>query len=471
MKKQVFIIYIFQVLFLSSYLFAADTSPIDIKKANQEIAEKILGTVSGCAERIWPGYDLKNLNVVLIDKNSEESLAISVKENKIFNINKSALPEVATQSLYAYFSINEQNWMSINTEEYVNKKTTQDMLILQTFKLAIHESFHETTQDSWIRAAKKRGTLVPIKWEPRYYRAMIYHNLVSAYKDKINSKLSLQRAKYWYEKWLTEYPEEAQATTDANEGTARYSDIMAAAVATLGCTAKEDDLNSFITLNLSKLMGKEAILNGYLFTLDGEGYHIGALASLILRRDQTHPDWQTLTAQGQTPLAILMKNIDQSFQEIDDVFKVIFLETQKETQLEVDKYLADTYLSLIQNNSYFISVPSAWFADSAGSIDYLGFYQDAALQLQFRVVYNSLKFISEDKNSTINSGENAVFLGYSASTPCEKNNGFRFIINHENISINTATQRITLDNKNFKGSFVGKLRGDKNGKTWICAGE
>lgn len=166
-----------------------------------------------------------------------------------------------------------------------------------------------------------------------------------------------------------------------------------------------------------------------------------------------------------------MENIDQSFQEIDEIFKVRFLEKQIEKQLEIDEYLADTYLSLKQKDSYFISVPNAWLGDGAGAIEYVDFYIDTALKFKFSVVSDSLKFISEDNESNINSSENAVYFGYSTPAPCEKYSEFRFVTNRENISIDTATQRISLDNKNFKGSFVGKLIVDKNGKPWICAGE
>ena len=45
-----------------------------------------------------------------------------------------------------------------------------------------------------------------------------------------NNQSSLSKAKFWFEKWKSEFPKEAQSTTDGYEGTARYVEMIASKI-------------------------------------------------------------------------------------------------------------------------------------------------------------------------------------------------------------------------------------------------
>lgn len=454
------------VVFFAAFSYAA-VSGVDVRKANVEIANKLLSTITTCGDKIWPGYDLKNMNVVLLDNSAEPLIAVSTKENKIFSIERIKIPN--NPSWYSFFKIDEQAWMSINTEQLHKdvETDTQAQVIDRAYGLAVHESFHHTTQKKWKRISGPRGTFVPIKWEPRLYRAMIFGNLMSAYANKESTLQDLQRAKYWYEKWSTEFPEEVQSTTDGYEGTARYSDRVALALARLGCEATEAQISSYL-IDLPATSGAGAF-SGNRFSLDSEGYGMGSLASLILRRDQAQPDWQNLISQGKTPLEILMKDINSLFQDVDEAFKLKLAETQRKEQAGVDQYLADTYRLLNDKESYFVSVPFSWW-DNTASVSFFEFYIDNTLNMSFSVLGEALNFLSPDKLSQLKSTEAAVYLDLlNQKNPCH-DASWIFVV-AKNQTATDSNNRLKLDAEHFKGEVTGELIKDSNGKNWFCAGK
>lgn len=464
MKKLILSLFV-----ISQYCFAAGEQ-FDYRKTNQEVAEKLLATVGGCGERIWPGYDLKNLNIVLVDKATDDLLAVSFKEKKIFNIKRSALPASKINSVYSFFSIENQSWMSVNSESYNFGNPNPpilDEMISETFKLAVHEAFHEAMQNEWISREGSRGTFVPIKWEPRYYRAMIYKNLVEVYTESKSSQVALQKAKYWFDKWAKDYPEEVLSTTDGYEGSAQYSEVIASFFSNLSCNINDNQLSQKISEAMpNDVIGQRSVLSGYAFQLDGEGYELGALAALILRRDSESMDWHQRIAKGETPLEILLQNAEPKFQEVDEKFKEIFLGTQMKNQAKIDNLLSETYSALKEKDKVFLSVPRLW--KSTGSTRYKGFFIDKALDVTFSIFAQDMTFVSPDKISKIDLKQQSAAL--SKTSPCDINSPFNFVMGTQDITVEDSN-KISIHGKNLTGSLMGKPVKDKNGNSWFCAGE
>lgn len=457
-------------ILLFSALVRAEKPTFDFPKAGELAANRIFNVVSSCGERIWPGYDLKKLNIVFVDSIAEKFPAISLKEARQFKIDAAHIPLYAKQGMYSFFTLADQKWMAINTEvssQYI-KNLTFEKIVSRIIKLTVHESFHHTVQTSWPKTSSSpRGTLVPVRWEPRFYRAMIFKNLELAYADRKNSGISLQRTKYWYNKWLREFENEAQGTTDGYEGSARYADVVADALTNLGCEASEELIHSSI-LAIQNVMGVTSFLNGTMFGFDTEGYAVGAMAALILRRDHDQTDWKALVSLRQTPLEILMRNVQERVEEIDEEFKQRFVNTQLEVQSEIDGYLGETYSNLDAEDSFLISLPYTWLGNDGASYSFVGFYVDLNRGLNFSVLDEALKFQSADKLSFLESAVNAAYLR-QIKTPC-KDSSWVFPIARKNIKKETGG-KYKIESHFFKGELAGKILKADDNRNWLCAGE
>jgi len=102
---------------------------------------------------------------------------------------------------------------------------------LDLLSLFYHESFHEYVQEGenkWIKPPKgdlsSRDQVFPIVHEPRIYRKLMILSLVDALNNESHKAESYSRAKYWLNKFNTEFASEVASVkeTDIHEGTAEY---------------------------------------------------------------------------------------------------------------------------------------------------------------------------------------------------------------------------------------------------------
>ena len=100
-------------------------------------------------------------------------------------------------------------------------------------ELFYHESFHHYVQDGknrWIEpekdpdAGSSRGQVFPVVYNSRIYRKLMILSLVNALNDDSQKAASYSRAKYWLNKFNTEFANEVKRVkyTDIHEGTAEY---------------------------------------------------------------------------------------------------------------------------------------------------------------------------------------------------------------------------------------------------------
>lgn len=99
--------------------------------------------------------------------------------------------------------------------------------------LFYHESFHQYVQEGknrWIEPEKdpdaesSRGQVFPVVYNSRIYRKLMILSLVNALNDDSQKAASYSRAKYWLNKFNTEFANEVKRVkyTDIHEGTAEY---------------------------------------------------------------------------------------------------------------------------------------------------------------------------------------------------------------------------------------------------------
>lgn len=393
---------------------------VDIEKINQKIMETAVGTMSTCGEKIWSKFTLKEINLILVDESKEEQVSYSFKDNKKIAFNKKNLPSAALQFLYNFFDFENQRWMAINPIKFAEfGKNDFDFLVSESVKLIFHEGFHHTVQKDWVSKTQgSRGTTVPIAWEPRFYRAMIFQNLKTVYQVNFFNHTALRKARYWYDLWVKNYPLEISMTTDGYEGTAAYAETMGYAYSQYGCGYYKPELKpevkKYILDNIDD--GKLIFLNGSMFGLDVEGYAIGKIAGHILDQHNVIPNWKERLAQGETPLEQLMSLVTPKFHVIDDSKKDPFIHTQEVEQLKVDSYLSETYKNLNNNTSLYVSVPSAWAPSTFSPFD---FYYDPSLKIQFTPMATEFISKNEESKSSLTSHPRAVYIEVEYN-PCKQ---------------------------------------------------
>lgn len=462
------------LFFIFSFQIKAQTNStaeLDIRSINNQLAQKILTTLTNCGPKIWPGYDLKSTNIVFLDSSDSSMTAVSFAENKIFSIPRSNLP--SHESWFGYFKIENQNWMFINTELLQQKShfVNEEQLFEKAFKLAIHESFHNTTQKRWNRLSRgSRGTFLPIKYQPRLYRNLLFQSLVEAAENPNDVNPYLAQAKYWFDKWISEAPEEKKSTTDGYEGTARYADLMGYGFSVLGCTdSSSQDVFSSALGFLKGPKGHGAV-NGDYFEFDLEGYPIGAIASLLLDRLQLNNNWQAQVADGATPLELLMQNVTEATpSEIPADLIEKFNATQTQEQQTVDDYLNPTYRAL-ELPHYFVSIPMSW-SNLDNAVTFNGFFIDVAHQYNLSVLAEPLNFNSSTNDKEfLNASDKAVSFEF-AYTPnvCTQESYWTFVVSHDDVSLNGNLAK--LSGATLNGTATSTLKTDENGNSWLCVGE
>ncbi|WP_095195674.1 hypothetical protein [Pseudomonas sp. Irchel 3A7] len=188
-------------------------------------------------------------------------------------------------------------YMGIGTalpEVEMQKLITQPAAVPELFLLATHEAFHFYGQQNWPMNDGSRAERFPIQIPPRQYRKHLIEALHAAVRGGVEE---LGKARYWYDRWRTEYAREAVEIHDNDiiEGSAKYVEVLAEMVAT-GAVDQSQAWNTAVMARSPNAADTPA---------DGESYLIGALAGYLLDRQGTQW-WQRVT-QGDTPLQLLLE--------------------------------------------------------------------------------------------------------------------------------------------------------------------
>lgn len=150
------------------------------------------------------------------------------------------------------------------------------------YRVATHELVHFYYQeDIALTEDNDRSQVVPIDKTPRLYRQMLYRNLIDAFDHPDQAEQKLGHAKYWLEKWKSEFGEEANAirTTDIAEATARYTENF-------GTFVGKAEGDAAVREHAGKNIDRTSLF----VSADAESYEIGYVAALLL--DKTQPGWK-----------------------------------------------------------------------------------------------------------------------------------------------------------------------------------
>ena len=461
----------FITLLVSIGVFASTT--VDFKLANQKAAESIFDIYSNCPDRIWNGYNLKDLDILFVDEEQEELFEVSLAENRVSIRNKSEFNKSFLSSSFSFFKQDGKSFMSINVRSFLAgvdfSKQNTEKVFERAFRLALHEAFHGTLQTKWIKKKRgPRGTFVPIQAEPRLYRSMIYKRLLEAIAN--DSQESLGKAKYWYNKWKIEFPHEVLSSMDRTEGSARFVDDRAWALwAAGGCSATEASIqkkHAEIIANKN-----DPSLDGRYFSLDSEAYTLGSAALAAVGIEKNQKIYEEV-AQGESPLSAAFARISVVTDEADKATYLKFIETQKEQARTADEMLSKTYETLNSQEMLIISVPQEWFrfGDIESSIGYEGFFLDFQKSVQFSVYSEQIESGSPDRSSVLPASAGAVGVQFNnADIPCDSPFEF-YVVKRSDLKIISGNQ-YEISNANLKGSFSASEKNAATGQTFLCLGQ
>ncbi|MEV3993091.1 hypothetical protein AB0J57_29710 [Streptomyces sp. NPDC049837] len=305
--------------------------------------------------RIWPGMDFTDHNVLItdgrktyaVDKDGRRAVSPEeLKRNKVDVPQQGGFDVVSWQGKDSVIVRPPEGRAAESLKQDPTGLGSPDVASY-TFELATHEQFHPYVQHDkkapWksLEEAEKRGggardELYPLKAEPRIHRAMIYNSLLTAYEDPGRRTEQLAAAAYWHRAWTEQYPDEAEqwASTDLLEGTAKYVERVAVAMARSDDPDSESQVRAYLvrTLKPMKVAAKGL-----------EPYAIGTAA--LLNADELGLDVKkTLTTEPVTPLSLLLKNVRPAARQTapDDVVRGIrnsVAKTNEELAGEIEPFV------------------------------------------------------------------------------------------------------------------------------------
>lgn len=284
------------------------------------VANEIHGYVAKVwpdARRIWPGVVLKDRRIVIGDGRTARLITVEgVKNLSAADLAQRKVTIPSAGSLYTTWDGHPAVVLNSADPSYAEEaKADHESLSAVLFGAATDELFHSWQQRGKPAGQRElRGTEYPLAVTPRLYRAMLYDDVLAAYKDPHQKHLHLANASYWYSRWVKEYPDEAKraAATDASEGAAGYFDAMTTAIAQGADRKDADDLREHVAYQ-----PLDQGIDPRQLSVDGEAAPLGALAGLLL--DEDKKPWQKQVAQGgQTPLALLLYGLAPAAEQPSD---------------------------------------------------------------------------------------------------------------------------------------------------------
>lgn len=293
------------------------------------------------ASRVWPGLDYTDVNLLLISVNHKDgqprywSLTIhgmrQVTAGELGQVSQPAVDNFAIEKVMGKKGV-------IITLDSTRPAESPETL----FRLATHELVHGWFQPdiASLSPSQSRNSRYPLDYRPRLYRFMVIKNLQQAARQP-QETLHLCQARYWFNKWQTEYQEEYQRIKvfDILEGSAFYIEQMIVAL------KKETNL----------LQAGASLSSGFNITpaedltLDSESYILGDVAGVLL--DKRLPQWKSTFYTNQVPPAELLLNTltDCNIEQVTSAYEGLF---QKNVKRENQRLFNDfTIVDEVLNNA------------------------------------------------------------------------------------------------------------------------
>lgn len=264
------------------------------------------------SSEIWQGYDLEDKSIIVGDidnKTNEVTRAWRLTTTDKSKLTKEEIDKIKFPSVGGYSKVSFEN------KEGIALSLSKDILPIFSlmnfnyiYEVAVHELYHfyfdDMTKYEEINKESEedteRYTKFPKEVIPRVYRKMIYDNLVLAYENSAEQDLYLGRAKYWNEKWKSEYQEEYNQSkvVDIVEGKARYIEYLM-------CIDYKGILEGEKVEAIKSIFDKGLeVADG----IDSESYELGFVSGVLL--DNINHQWKKeISENPQRPVDMILKNV------------------------------------------------------------------------------------------------------------------------------------------------------------------
>jgi hypothetical protein len=407
-----------------------------------------------CPARVWPNYDWKNYTVLFLEAGKPTMAWRGRPQSNttpLVEFPEAQVPEVAKTSYFTFLKLafGDASAIQPSLEGYGKSDTS-------IFDMVVHEAFHQLGQKDWKRkAAGFRGTSVPLKSAPRIYRRMLYQRLDDFFMSNGENKKALGQAAYWYRLWSKEFPGEALATTDGYEGTARYFETVAEAVAMTGCQSSDAQLRDYIL----KVIDREVRPRAPWTALDAEGYSIGGIASFILRLIHQDKNWFSTVSQGPTPVEILLDPVAPITDVVDATIATAYEKSISEMNTEISKLIdADLELLKVPSTVYVVLPHEA----GQGAYSPRGFFQSEKMPSVTLVPLASASVYKTASWQTV--ADPGAVLMMSSESACSI--GFEIAVKPEHLRIENGVATFTAPL--LKGTMKGGEKVGHNGHRYFC---
>lgn len=227
------------------------------------------------------------------------------------------------------------------------------------FGLATHEAFHFFGQADWRMGSGSRSVRYPADPMPRQYRQQLISALYASLQGDAEA---LGKARYWYDRWQTEFALEAQEIHyyDIIEGTAEYIEGLARRFASGVADTPEAWARSVM----------ERFPSAAVLSVDGESYALGALAIYLLDRMDA-AGWQAVI-EGQAPTQRLLASVAQIVDVPDAALSQRIAQEVSERNQRLKAVIDPVVAQLTRSDTVRLLVP---MASVTGSINLSGSYQ------------------------------------------------------------------------------------------------
>lgn len=309
---------------------------------------------------------------------------------------------------------------------------------LQNFITAMHESFHFYEQDGWSSlninsgdlGMNTRATEYPLNETARIYRVMVYDNLYSSLHSDTDEDIEkfLGDAKYWYEKWKAEYPDEYYdiMQTDLSEGTAEF----------FGAEIKR------IIADENEASMPPGALAMTTQSADSESYYIGDLSIQLAKKTEVF-DVMDYTVTGLTPLEALLR----------DVSPAAVAEEREELSAIVSQTISAINEQISESFSEHIT------ADKNGEATYLAIDSESLTG----IMTNGMFYITEvEKVGWLNSSISNSFIKAENMPVFEYKNMMLIPVSSQSLTFDDNTLSVDAENIILTGTAGYEKMQDEN---------
>lgn len=438
---------------MSNLKISTDAEADKELEAYVDEAFELLKENGEASEAVWPGYDLsQNAILVCLREDADNKIThawklTTTEKSSLTNEQLSGL-EIPASGTYNNVEFEGKKSIIISFSKNTLQPLKDVAVTNFIYEIGVHEMYH-FHYESFFKLAKLaveqkmyggRGTAFPKAAEPRVYRKLLYDNLAAAFEHPGDEADYFGRAKYWNEKWKTEFPGEYYQAkiTDIMEGKARYIQYM--------MCIPQDNFDAEKEERIKELFDKSIEPS---VSIDSESYKLGFAAGVLL--DRQDPDWkQRITKKPEPPVEYLLKNVEVVIDDSSVYEEKLSISKSQMSEInkEVEVKLEDIKKAESDKEIPFLLIKEKYLVGSFETSDFLN-YKDKNLVIDFGGTF-------ESENGTMVISRSSVYeeTGWIKGS----------YILPLTMEYEVSGERLRIDNGKVSGDILVKQTKDKDGR-------